>query len=106
MKLKISEIDKSYLVNKEVIVDNGTPFHFPYEDEKSMQYARTDFGARFGIGYAVGVSYNFNPNIYLDLRLNKVMWDNTTTNSQRAVSNGVTKVPFTQLSLGYKFKNK
>ncbi|MCC7028702.1 MAG: outer membrane beta-barrel protein [Chitinophagaceae bacterium] len=106
MKLKINEIDKSYLIDREVTVENGTPFKFPYDEEKSMQYARSDFGARFGIGYAVGMSYNFNPNIYLDIRLNKVMWDNTTTNSQRAISNGVTKVPFTQLSLGYKFKNK
>lgn len=104
MKFKINEIDKSYVVNKEDIVATGTNYSYP--DDKGMLYTRNDFGSRFGIGYAIGASYNFNPKIYLDIRLSKVMWDNTKTNSQREISNGVTKVPFTQLSLGYKFKNK
>lgn len=106
MKLKISEINKTYIVNKEVALPSASTFNFPYDEEKSLQYTRNDFGARFGIGYAVGLSYNFNPNIYLDLRMSKVMWDNTKTNTQREISNGVTKVPFTQLSLGYRFKNR
>ncbi len=105
-KLNISEVNTTYsdpkYIHKEVQLANGVPFNMPAE--KSFQYVRNDFGSRFGIGYAVGVSYNFNPNIYLDLRLSKLMWDNTKTNTQREISNGVTKVPFTQLSLGYKFK--
>ncbi len=104
IKFKINEIDKSYVVNKEDIVTTGTNYSYPVD--KGMLYTRNDFGSRFGIGYAIGASYNFNPKIYLDIRLSKVMWDNTKTNSQREISNGVTKVPFTQLSLGYKFKNK
>lgn len=104
LKLKINEIDKKYVMDRADVVSNGTNYNYPAE--KGMIYTRDDFGARFGIGYAVGVSYNFNPKIYLDLRLSKIMWDNTKTNSQREISNGVMKVPFTQLSLGYKFLNK
>ncbi|HMT34365.1 MAG TPA: hypothetical protein PKC41_00825 [Chitinophagaceae bacterium] len=104
LKFNINEINKNYVLNKQETVANGIAYEYPIE--KGMQYTSTDFGARFGIGYAVGVSYNFNPKVYLDLRLSKVMWDNTKTNSQRDISNGVSKVPFTQLSLGYKFSNK
>jgi hypothetical protein len=103
-KLKINEIDKKYVVNKEEVVSNAVQFNYPAE--LGMKYAKNDFGNRFGIGYAVGVSYNFHPKIYIDLRMSKVVWDNTQTNSQREISNGVTKVPFTQLSLGYKFLEK
>ncbi|MBK8145074.1 MAG: hypothetical protein IPK62_08780 [Bacteroidetes bacterium] len=103
-KLKINEIDKKYVVNKEEVVSNAVQFNYPAE--LGMKYAKNDFGNRFGIGYAVGVSYNFHRKICIDLRMSKVVWDNTQTNSQREISNGVTKVPFTQLSLGYKFLEK
>ena len=103
-KLKINEIDKKYVVNKEEVVSNAVQYNYPAE--LGMKYAKNDFGNRFGIGYAIGVSYNFHPKIYIDLRMSKVVWDNTQTNSQREISNGVTKVPFTQLSLGYKFLEK
>ncbi len=103
-KLKINEIDKKYVVNKEEVVSNLTQYNYPAE--LGMKYTRNDFGARFGIGYAMGLSFNFHPKIAIDLRVSKVVWDNTKTNSQREISNGVTKVPFTQLSLAYKFLDK
>lgn len=104
-KMKITEVDKKYdPSNKQQILQNGIDVEYP--TEKTFQYTRQDFGSRFGIGYAIGVSYNFNPKIYIDLRMSKVIWDNTKYISQREISNGVTKVPFMQLSLGYKFSDK
>ncbi len=102
-KLKVNEVNKNYYISKQELVSNNTVFEYP--ETKSLQYSRDDFRARFGIGYAIGVSYNFNPKIYVDLRLNKALWDNMKYNSERSISNGVTNVPFIQLSLGYKFLN-
>ncbi|MBL7766997.1 MAG: outer membrane beta-barrel protein [Chitinophagaceae bacterium] len=101
-KLKVNEINRKEVVNHADIVNNGTPYNYP--GERSYLYARDDFSSRFGIGYTVGASYSFNPNIYLDLRMTQNVWDNTKTNTSREISNGFFKVPTIQLSLGYRFR--
>nr|HPI54784.1 hypothetical protein [Chitinophagaceae bacterium] len=68
------------------------------------EFTKDDFKSRFGLGYIVGAGYNFNPNIYIDLRLSQNVWDNAKSVAQREVSNGFFKVPYVQLSIGYRFK--
>ncbi len=101
-KLKANEINLNYHPERFDTVGMNTPYFYPAD--KSFQYAKDDFGSRFGIGYTIGTSFSFNPNLYVDLRLTQNTWDNTKTNSAREVSNGFFKVPFVQFSIGYRFK--
>lgn len=103
-KLNVNEINTKIVYYKQELQPNYQPYNYP--ESKIFQYNKDDFKSRFGVGYAVGASLNFHPKIYLDLRLSKQLWDNTKFNSEKSISNGVTKVPFIQLSLGYKFLNK
>lgn len=101
-KLKVNEINTNYHPERFDTVGIQTNYFYP--ENKSFQYARDDFGSRFGIGYTIGTSFSFNPNLFVDLRLTQNTWDNTKTNSARDVSNGFFKVPFIQFSIGYRFK--
>ncbi len=101
-KLKVNEINTNYHPERFDTVGIQTNYFYP--ENKSFQNARDDFGSRFGIGYTIGTSFSFNPNLFVDLRLTQNTWDNTKTNSARDVSNGFFKVPFIQFSIGYRFK--
>lgn len=101
-KLNTNQIVRNYVINKADTVDNS--FAYSFQAEKGQNYVKQDFSSRFGIGYAVGASYSFNPNLYLDFRLSQNVWDNTKTNSAREISKGFFKVPSIQFSLGYRFK--
>ena len=101
-KLNIKEIDKKYLINQIDTVDKSVTYNFPIS--QGQQYTRNDFAKRFGIGYVIGGSYSFNPNLYVDLRLTQNVWDNTKTNTAKEISNGFFKVPYIQFSLGYRFR--
>lgn len=103
-KIQTTEVDNKYVKSYFAKIDNGTPYEFP--TGTATDYARTDFRARFGVGYAVGFNCYINSKVYVDLRLAKQLWDNSNNNAMREISSGVTKVPFTQLSLGYKFGKK
>lgn len=103
-KIKTTEADNKYVKSYFAKVNNGTQYEFP--TGTATDYARTDFRARYGIGYAVGFNCYINSKVYVDLRLAKQLWDNSNNNAMREISTGVTKVPFTQLSLGYKFGKK
>lgn len=71
----------------------------------NYQYAQEDFKARWGMGYMLGASYSFNPRLYVDMRFTQTIWDNAKTNASRSISTEVYKVPYLQLSLGYRFKD-
>lgn len=103
-KIQTTEADNKYVKSYYAKVNNSNPYEFP--TGTATDYARTDFRARFGIGYAVGLNCYINSKVYVDLRLAKQFWDNSNNNAMREISTGVTKVPFTQLSLGYKFGKK
>lgn len=101
-KLKTNEIIQSSSHSQIDTLDNSIPHPTPLE--KSFEFSKDDFRSRFGIGYVVGAGYNFNPNIYIDLRVSQNVWDNAKTSAQREVSNGFFKVPYIQFSVGYRFK--
>jgi hypothetical protein len=69
-----------------------------------MKFSTNDFGSRLGIGYTVGGAYNFNPNLYLDLRMSNPFWDNTSGAAKQEISDVFFKIPSFQLSLGYRFR--
>jgi len=101
-KLNVNEIKRNYVLNREVTLDNSETF-VP-QAELGRQFSRDDFASRFGIGYTIGTSFSFNPNLYVDLRMTKNAWDNAQTLSARQVTAGYFRVPTIQLSLGYRFK--
>jgi hypothetical protein len=101
-KLKTNEIIQSSSLSQIDTLENSIPHPTPIE--KSFEFSKDDFRSRFGIGYVVGAGYNFNPNIYIDLRVSQNLWDNAKTSAQREVSNGFFKVPYIQFSVGYRFK--
>jgi hypothetical protein len=101
-KLKTTEKSRNYVVNVTDTVSNALAYSYPAE--KASIVERSDFGPRLGLGYTVGASYNFNPQIYLDIRLTQNVLDNMRTNAAREISNGFFKVPTMQLSFGYRFR--
>ncbi len=62
----------------------------------------SDLGARFGIGYLLGVGYKATPNLHLDLRLTHTFWDNAATGGAKKVSDQLFRIPSLQFSLGYR----
>jgi hypothetical protein len=102
-KIKTTEKTRNYVVNHSDTLQSATPYTYPIE--KPSQYLRSDFSARFGIGYTVGGSYSISPNLYLDLRITQNVWDNMRTNQAREISNGFFKVPGIQIGLGYRFRD-
>lgn len=101
-RLNVKQINRDFVINGQDIRDKSEPYNFPVE--KGAQYSRDDFSSRFGIGYSFGAAYSFNPNLYVDFRLTQNVWDNTSTNAARSISNGFFKVPSLQFSIGYRFK--
>ena len=83
-----------------------TAAFYTFPASTSAFYKSTDFQSRFGVGYVVGISYDFHPNLYVDFRLVKNTWDNSSTTSAIQISNKIFKVPNLQLGIGYRFKEK
>ncbi len=102
-KLPVSEKYKNYVVNVTDTLPASSRYEIPAD--KGSQYLRSDFSSRFGLGYTVGASYSFSPQLYLDLRISQTVWDNMKTNAARDISNGFFKVPNIQFALGYRFRN-
>lgn len=101
-RLNVKQINRDFVINGLDIVDKNSNYTYP--GTRGYQYSRDDFGSRFGIGYGLGASYSFNPNLYIDLRMTQNVWDNTQSNASRAISNGFFKIPSFQFALGYRFK--
>ena len=67
------------------------------------KYQVSDFTSRITLGYVVGVGYQINPNLHLDLRMSRNFWDNAKAPGATLVSNDFFKQPSLQLSIGYEF---
>jgi hypothetical protein len=90
---------------------------YPLPDQSTAQQVATvgndnapklkasDFDARFGIGYLVGLCYQVSPNVSFDLRNVQTLWDNAHTTGSQFVSGQLYKSPSIQLSIGYRLGN-
>lgn len=101
-KLKTTDKVRMYHQDYHDTLESTLPYSYPVD--KGSQLQRDDFASRFGVGYTVGASYNFSPQLYIDLRLAQNVWDNMKSNTARDISNGFFKVPSIQFSLGYRFR--
>ena len=101
-KLNTTEKFKKYVVDVHDTVPSSIAYSFPAD--KGNEFVRSDFSSRFGLGYTLGASYSFSPQLYLDLRITQQVWDNMKTNSAREISNGFFKVPNVQFALAYRFR--
>jgi Outer membrane protein beta-barrel domain len=92
---------KNYTVTKFDTVSQSAPYVFAAD--KGTYFKSPDFNARFGLGYALGINYQINNNLYVDARYVHNTWVNSTT----ASSNDISKQQFLkgsiQLSMGYRF---
>lgn len=103
LRLNTTEKSRNYVNTYHDTLPSASAYSFPVE--RASQYMRSDFASRFGVGYTVGASYSFSPQLYLDLRVAQNVWDNSKTNAAREVSSGFFKVPSIQFSLGYRFRD-
>ncbi|MBK7762233.1 MAG: outer membrane beta-barrel protein [Bacteroidetes bacterium] len=101
-KLNVNEKTRNYVIDKHDTMSNSFVYSFPAD--KGSQLQRSDFSSRFGLGYTMGASYQFSPQLYVDVRMSQNVWDNMKTNAAREISNGFFKVPNVQFSLGYRFR--
>lgn len=102
LPIRTKEVLRNYVLNKSDTLANSQLFSLPAE--QGRDFVKTDFAGRWGIGYVAGVSYSFNPQMYVDLRMARQLNDNARTLAAREVSANTFKVPTVQLSLGYRFK--
>ncbi|HET8572633.1 MAG TPA: porin family protein [Edaphocola sp.] len=90
-----SETVQTTAVSK-LAYDNKNPF----TDEYYRLDPATDFKARFALGYAFGLSYDFSRKISLDLRFNQMLWDNSGKYQLDAVRK-IYRQPAVELNLGF-----
>ena len=72
----------------------------PFSDEYYRLDPSTDFKARFALGYAFGLSYDFSRKISVDLRFNQMLWDNSGKYQLDAVRQ-IYRQPMVELNLGF-----
>ncbi|PSK90071.1 outer membrane beta-barrel protein [Taibaiella chishuiensis] len=76
----------------------------PYQNKFGQLDEVHDFGSRFGLGYAMGMSYDFSRKLSVDARMTQILFDNA-----KGGTEGINKLfrqPSLQLSLGYYFGRK
>ncbi len=76
----------------------------PYQNSYPQLDEVHDFGSRFGMGYAMGMSYDFSRKLSVDARMTQILFDNA-----KGGTEGINKLfrqPSLQLSLGYFFGRK
>lgn len=101
-RMDVRTSNKDYVVNvADTIATNSV---YNQRANIGKRYTRDDFNSRFGLGYTVGGSYSFNPNLYLDLRFSNVLWDNSKSATKQQISNDMFQIPAIQFSLGYRFR--
>lgn len=103
LPMNVVPYSKKYVV----AVSDTIPTNINYttRGDISSVYAKSDFNSRFGIGYTIGGAYNFNSNLYLDLRMNNVAFDNSRTPARKTISDVFFKIPTVQFTLGYRFRS-
>jgi hypothetical protein len=101
-RINTSNAQRNFVVNHYDTIPSQLPFSMPAE--LGQDITKADFHARWGLGLVGGLSYSFNPQLYVDMRMVRNLSDNAQTLSARDVSANTFKVPSVQLSLGYRFR--
>lgn len=101
-RINTSNAQRNFVVNHYDTIPSQLPYSMPAELGQDVTTA--DFHARWGLGLVGGLSYSFNPQLYVDMRMVRNVSDNAQTLSARDVSANTFKVPSVQLSLGYRFR--
>jgi hypothetical protein len=101
-RINTSNAQRNFVVNHYDTIPSQLPHNMPAE--LGQDVTKADFHARWGLGLVGGLSYSFNPQLYVDMRMVRNVSDNAQTLSARDVSANTFKVPSVQLSLGYRFR--
>jgi hypothetical protein len=105
LQMNPTNTSKVYTKQNQITVPIAAPsVEFP--GNQSSFYKSTDFQSRFGVGYVLGASYDFHPNLYIDFRMTQVLKDNSGTASAIEMSKQFFRVPSMQIGIGYRFKEK
>ena len=101
LSVNVEKVEKAYNnVNPHVVVVNTTK---PILNATSPLLNSADFGARFGVGYILGLGYQINPSWQADVRMSTLFWDNAKGSGAQTLSNAFYRLPSVQISLGYQF---
>lgn len=76
----------------------------PYQNKSFLFNEKNDFASRFGLGYALGMNYDFSRKLSVDARMTQILVDNARGNTEAI--NKLFRLPSLQLSLGYYFGRK
>ncbi len=101
-RMNVNSTQRSNPITYSDTVENGVAY--TPRVSSTMKFTSDDFGSRLGLGYTVGGAYNFNPNLYVDLRMSSPFWDNTKGAAKQEISDVFFKIPSFQLSIGYRFR--
>lgn len=101
-RMDVRTSNKAYVVNAADTIATNSVYN--QRANIGKRFTNNDFNSRFGLGYTVGGSYSFNPNLYLDLRFSNVLWDNAKTEAKQEISSDFFRIPAIQFSLGYRFR--
>lgn len=72
----------------------------PFTNEYYRLDPASDFKARFALGYAFGLSYDFSRKVSVDLRFNQMLWDNSGKYQLDALRQ-IYRQPMVELNFGF-----
>ena len=75
-------------------------------NDNTPKIKANDFNSQFGLGYLLGISYQLSPNVMLDFRNVQTVWNNSSSQGAKIISNQLYKSPSLQVSIGYRLGGK
>lgn len=102
--INTEEIDHKYLTAPTTETFPGNNWQNVLKN--SPKYTINDFSSIFGIGYLLGLSYEFTPSIMVDARMTQMVWDNAKTLGAKQISSNLYQSPSAQLSIIYRLNHK
>ena len=102
--INTEEIDHKYLTAPTTETFPGNNWQSVLKN--SPKYTINDFSSIFGIGYLLGLSYEFTPSIMVDARMTQMVWDNAKTLGAKQISTNLYQSPSAQLSIIYRLNHK
>lgn len=102
--INTEEIDHKYLTAPTTETFPGNNWQSVLKN--SPKYSINDFSSIFGIGYLLGLSYEFTPSIMVDARMTQMVWDNAKTLGAKQISSNLYQSPSAQLSIIYRLNHK
>ncbi|OSZ78863.1 hypothetical protein CAP35_11615 [Chitinophagaceae bacterium IBVUCB1] len=90
---------------RKYISNSGSAASLTSQWGENKKIVYDDFGARFTMGYMLGIGYQLSPAVNFDLRASQPIWDNVKTKGAYMVSKELFRTPSLQVNMTYRFSN-